>query len=279
MPAGVVPTSDRIRCWNSDDLQAEFINLQTDKSRRSVKEEGRLSVDEMFGYLKSVLDRVEVLQNTPTISPQRLDAIKYVIQTRLDAITSANCSPAQLAEKKMIFDRLNNEMPSPRRALEPELVDAARAFYNFFASSDRNAPLHDEIIKQLRSASRAFYNFFAAGKSGIFGSSLFCLFAGLVFLSAYGLFDAIDIAGPLMATCFYSLMIFAYISMDSHMSELAVVFCLVAFAIALATGLFRALMFVLMALVILAFLSQGGIKSWWEKISRPGASQSRSRFQ
>ena len=198
-----------------------------------------------------------------------MDAIKLVIQTRLDAITSASCLPAQLAEKKKIFDRLKVEMPSPRRALEPELVDAARAFYKFFAASDRDAPLHDEVIKQLRSASLSFYTFFAAGKSGIAGSALFCFNACLVFLSAYLLFDAIDIAGPLMATCFYSLMIFAYISMDSRMSELAVVFCLVAFAIAVATGIFRALIFVLTALVILACLSEGGIKTWWGKISRP----------
>jgi hypothetical protein len=277
MPAGVLPTSDQIRSWNSDDLKAEFVNLQTDKSRRSLKEDGRLSVDELFGYLTSVLDRVEVLQNTPTFSPQQLDAIKLVFQMRLDAITSANCSPAQLAEKKRIFDRLKDEMPSPRRALEPELVDAARAFYNFFAASERSAPLHVEVIKQLRSASRALYTFFAAGKSGIVGSTLFCFNAGLVFLSAYGLFDAIDIAGPLMATCFYSLMIFAYIAMDSRMSELAVVFCLVAFAIAIATGLVQALMFVLTALVILACLSEGGIKSWLGKISRPR--NTKFRFQ
>ena len=70
MPAGVIPTSDQIRSWNSDELKAEFVTLQTDKSRRSIKEEGRLTVDQLFDYLKSVLDRVEVLQNTPAFSPR-----------------------------------------------------------------------------------------------------------------------------------------------------------------------------------------------------------------
>jgi hypothetical protein len=275
MPAGVPPTSHQIRSWNSDELKSEFVTLQTDKARRSIKEGGCLTVDQLFNYLKCVLDRFQALQNAPTFSPREVDAIKCVFQTRLDAITSANCSQAQIEEKKRIFDRLNDEMPSPRRPREPELVDAAHAFYRFFLASDREAPLRDEVMTQLRSASRAFYTFFSASKSGIVGSLLFCINASFVFLSAYGLFDAIDIAGPLMATCFYSLMIFAYILMDSRTSDLAVVFCLVAVAIAAATGLFRALMFVLAALVVLACLSDGGIKTWWGRISQPRVAQFR----
>jgi hypothetical protein len=257
MPAGIRPTSADIKLWNAQTLTKEFVGIQ-DRSRRSIKEEGYLQFDELFEYLNSVLDRVEELQ-TSAFTPMELNAITEVCLKRLDPVNRTELSPGQLKQKRKIIQRA-------RESDDNKLIYAARAFYNFFAPIDRVAPLRVQVSEQLCSAFHVFYNFFAASKSGIVGKFFFCFNAGFIFFSAYGLFDAIDVAGPLMATCFYSLLIFAYISMNSRTAELAVFFCLIALAIAVATGLFRALVFVLMALVILAFLSPGGIKAWLEKI-------------
>ena len=251
-----LPTQQAIQQWTFNELKDEFVGKQSSKARKSTFEGGDLTVMQSFSYLNSVLDRFEQLMNCP-VKPSQKDvaAIKTVFQTRLDAITSANV-PGNLLGLKSIFDRVRSAMPTPRG--RPD-----------------DLPFHEVVVQDLRCAASEFFKFFSACKSGAFGSFLFCLNVCVVFYSSYMLFDAIDVAGPLMATCFYSLVVFAYCSRENHMLELAHFFCLLAFIIAAITGMFEAILAVVLSLLLLVVLTQGlqggleALKAGVRKLARP----------
>ncbi len=239
-------------------MKVEFVGKQTDKGRQSTLEGGTLTVKQLLDYLSSVCDRYEQLRDCP-VAPSQIDVetIKTVFQTRLDAITRANVSADEHDRKKNIFQRVRNAMPTPRASTSLRGGDD---------------PLGKVVKQDLCYAASAFYTFFAASKPGVIGSILFCFNASFVFASAYELFNAIDVAGPLMATCFYSLVVFAYFSRENRMLELALFFCLLAFMVAATTGMFRALLCVLLSLLIVAKLSEDGmvvLKEVAKKLARP----------
>ena len=241
-------------------MKREFVGNQTSRARKSTFEGGDLTVTQILSYLNSVLDRFEQLMNSYDEKPSQkeVEAIKTVFQTRLDAITSANVQGDLLGLKKSIFDRVRDSMPTPGRRGRRD---------------DR--PFREAVVQDLRYAASEFFNFFSACKSGAFGSFLFCFNVSVVFYSSYLLFDAIDVAGPLMATCFYSLLIFAYCSRENRMLQLALFFCLLAFFIAVITGMFLAILAVALSLLLLAVLNEGlqgaveALKAGVTKLARP----------
>jgi hypothetical protein len=246
-----LPTHQAIQQWTFNELKDEFVGKQSSKARKSTLEGGDLTVMQSLQYLNSVLDRFEQLTDCP-YSQKDVEAIKTVFQTRLDAITSENVPGDLLGLKRSIFDRVRGAMPTPRGRRD-------------------DLPFREAV----RYAASEFFKFFSACKSGAFGSFLFGFNVCVVFYSSYLLFDAIDVAGPLMATFFYSLLVFAYCSRENHMLQLALFFCLLAFIIAVITGMFLAILAVAVSLLLLAVLKEGlqgaveALKAGVNKLVRP----------
>ena len=254
-----LPTNQAISQWTFKELTDEFVGKQSSKARKSTLEGGDLTVPQTFQYLNSVLDRFEQLMDYPVKpSPKDVEAIKTVFQTRLDAFTSENVTGDMLSLKRSLGLRVRDSMPTPGRGGRRD---------------DR--PFREAVVQDLRYAASEFFKFFSACKSGAFGSFLFCFNVSVVFYSSYLLFDAIDVAGPLMATCFYSLLVFAYCSRENRMLQLALFFCLLAFFIAVITGMFLAILAVALSLLLLAVLNEGlqgaveALKAGVTKLARP----------